>query len=84
MSYWKNVAEETSEVLRTPPWPILCDSVSRVTVKSDDLVIEEAVVCSQMLSSIPYVSYEECVSPQWQQQPEWDVKSFYMRGGRLN
>ena len=52
-----------SEAVRTPPWPILCDSVCGVTVKSDDLVIGGAVICSQTLSSIPYVSNEECVSP---------------------
>lgn len=60
----KNVAEETSEALRTLQWLILCDSVCRVTVKSDDLVIEGAVICSQILSSIPYASSGECVSPQ--------------------
>lgn len=60
----KNIVKETSEAVRTLLWLIFCDSVCRVTVKSDDLVIEGAAVCSQMLSRLPYVSSGECISPQ--------------------
>lgn len=48
----KNVVEEMLEAVRTPLRLILCDSVRRVTVKSDNLVSEGAVVCSQVLSRI--------------------------------
>lgn len=48
---------ETSEAVKTPLWPVLCDSVCLVTVKSDDLVIEGER--SQTLSKIPRVSNED-------------------------
>lgn len=48
----KNVVEEMLEAVRTPLRLILCDSVRQVTVKSDNLVSEGAVVCSQVLSRI--------------------------------
>lgn len=48
---------ETSEAVKTPLWPVLCDSVCLVTVKSDDLVIEGER--SQTLSKIPSVSNED-------------------------
>lgn len=60
----QNVVEEMLEAVRTPLPLILCDSVHRVTVKSDNLVSEGALVWSQVLSRILYLPVQDFVPPQ--------------------